>query len=572
MAAPFLCESAEELTVKANGWPDDLPGYITANPEGLFPNVVVCEGERGMHTYAGGVSGVLGTLSSLERATFEGRHNTIGEGEGEAGIRPKDNHTRMCHEGKTPPTTKRFVMVTSPKRVPVRIVVKRRNSNRGSIQLPGIWRHLAAIVAPFSQAVTTRAPASMQPVSGSSQTGGVEGDEDGGNVLDKGDKPTGDKEEAAGTLGATIGDTPSAPPSEYDTTTTTTTFTVYSAQQCPECPADRMLKRLLYVLLGLGLSILAGIVYVAVTESSKKPEAVKPAVAPTFAMFARHSQYCQEEINKSEAAKEYYRYSTQRQLDQQHSQYLAELDERDRQIQYYKAMAAEWQRRCEMMEALHQDAPAAAALAPAIAQGQPHSQTGGEGLAGVYREEGYNEHDGEVVVPEDGVADDGAQPAVIDPPPPAQLPPPVNATQVEAAPSQMSPWGRPVWQPAFETSPAHCGAEFGYGRPVADNNTDTVPGAFESVPESNMAHFDDSDAPAAAAPAPAIAQGEPAGVNDEEGDNDGEVVVPEDDVVNDGAQPAVIDPPPAQLPPPLVVVERAIQTDGIILQTTMRQQ
>ncbi|CEM08948.1 unnamed protein product, partial [Vitrella brassicaformis CCMP3155] len=79
MAAPGLdalapCESAEELTVKANGWPDDLPGYITANPEGLFPNVssvVVCEGERGMETYAGGVSGVLSALSSLERATFE---------------------------------------------------------------------------------------------------------------------------------------------------------------------------------------------------------------------------------------------------------------------------------------------------------------------------------------------------------------------------------------------------------------------------------------------------------------------------------------------------------------------
>ncbi|CEM37709.1 unnamed protein product, partial [Vitrella brassicaformis CCMP3155] len=123
----------------------------------------------------------------------------------------------------------------------------------------------------------------------------------------------------------------------------------------------------------------------------------------------------------------------------------------------------------------------------------------------------------------------------------------------------------------FETSPAHCGAEFGYGRPVADNNTDTVPGAFESVPESNMAHFNNSDAPAAA-PAPTIAQGEPAGVNDEEGDNDGEVVVPEDGVADDGAQPAVIDPPPpAQLPQPLVVVERAIQTDGIILQTTMRQ-
>ncbi|CEL98602.1 unnamed protein product [Vitrella brassicaformis CCMP3155] len=692
----------------------------------------------------------------------------------DTGIRPKDRNNVRCVEEKTPPTTRRFIAVTSPEQLPVHVVIKRRSSNKESIQpLSGLWGHLAAIT-PFSQAVTTRTPASVQSVSGNSQTGGVEGDEDGGNVLDKGDKPTGDKEEAAGTLGgATIGDTPSAPPSEYDTTTTTTftvysaqqcpdcpadrmlkrllyvllglglsilavciyvavtesskkpealkpavaptfamftrhsqycreeihkseaakeyyrystqrqldqqhaeylaelderdrqieyykamaaewqrrcemmealhqdapgaqpavidppppaqlpppvnatqveaapsqmspwgrpvwqpafetspahcgaefgygrpvadnntdTVPVYSAQQCPECPADRMLKRLLYVLLGLGLSILAGIVYVAVTESSKKPEAVKPAVAPTFAMFARHSQYCREEINKSEAAKEYYRYSTQRQLDQQHSQYLAELDKRDRQIQYYKAMAAEWKKRCEMMEALHQDAPAAAAPAPAIAQGEPHSQTGGEGLAGVYGEEGYNEHDGEVVVPEDGVADDGAQPAVIDLPPPAQLPPPVNATQVEAAPSQMSPWGRPVWQPAFETSPAHCGAEFGYGRPVADNNTDTVPGAFESVPESNMAHFDDSDAPAAAAFAPAIAQGEPAGVNEEEGYNghDGEVVVPEDGVADDGAQPAVIDLPPAQLPPPLVVVERAIQTDGIILQTTMRQ-
>ncbi|CEM24068.1 unnamed protein product [Vitrella brassicaformis CCMP3155] len=52
------------------------------------------------------------------------------------------------------------------------------------------------------------------------------------------------------------------------------------------------------------------------TELSKKPEAVKPAVAPTFAMFARHSQYCREEMQ-----------------DQQHAQYLAELDKRDRQIQ-----------------------------------------------------------------------------------------------------------------------------------------------------------------------------------------------------------------------------------------------